>query len=98
MQLIGQPIKHGIFGKGLVTDWNDATITINFSAGEKKFIYPDAFSTFLHLKNDVLQRNAPPISLNRNAVSLAHLWWRKIFWAAIAGMESSARIPCIACS
>lgn len=44
MQLIGQPIKHVTFGKGVVTDWNGNVITVCFSAGEKKFIYPDAFS------------------------------------------------------
>lgn len=44
MQLIGQPIKHVTFGKGVVTDWNGKVITVCFSAGEKKFIYPDAFS------------------------------------------------------
>lgn len=43
MQLIGQPIKHVTFGKGVVT--------VCFSAGEKKFIYPDAFSNFRILKN-----------------------------------------------
>lgn len=50
MQLIGQPIKHVTFGKGVVTDWNGNVITVCFSAGEKKFIYPDAFSNFLILK------------------------------------------------
>ena len=44
MQLIGQSIKHVTFGKGVVTDWNGNVITVCFSAGEKKFIYPDAFS------------------------------------------------------
>lgn len=71
MQLIGQPIKHGTFGKGIVTDWNDATITINFSAGEKKFIYPDAFSKFLHLKNDALQREVQKLLDRREAVKKA---------------------------
>ena len=28
----------------MVTDWNGKVITVCFSAGEKKFIYPDAFS------------------------------------------------------
>lgn len=71
MQLIGQPIKHGTFGKGIVTDWNDATITINFSDGEKKFIYSDAFSKFLHLKNDALQREVQKLLDRREAVKKA---------------------------
>ena len=56
MQLIGQPIKHVTFGKGVVTDWNGKVITVCFSAGEKKFIYPDAFSNFLILKNADAQK------------------------------------------
>ena len=56
MQLIGQPIKHVTFGKGVVTDWNGNVITVCFSAGEKKFIYPDAFSHFLILKNADAQK------------------------------------------
>lgn len=56
MQLIGQPIKHVTFGKGVVTDWNGKVITVCFSAGEKKFIYPDTFSNFLILKNADAQK------------------------------------------
>lgn len=55
MQLIGQAVKHSAFGKGVVTGRDDGTITICFPAGEKKFLYPDAFSKFLTLKNDDLQ-------------------------------------------
>lgn len=67
MQLIGQPIKHGTFGKGVVTGWNDTTITICFSAGEKKFLYPDAFSRFLHLKDDAMQREIQTLLRKREA-------------------------------
>ena len=51
MQLLGQPITHTTFGKGIVTDWNDHSITVFFNSVEKRFIYPDAFSNFLILKN-----------------------------------------------
>ena len=67
MQLIGQPIKHGTFGKGIVTGWNDTTITICFSSGEKKFLYPDAFSKFLYLKNDAMQREIQALLHKREA-------------------------------
>ena len=49
-------IKHVTFGKGVVTDWNGNVIIVCFSAGEKKFIYPDAFSNFLILKNADAQK------------------------------------------
>ena len=56
MQLIGQPVKHITFGKGVVTDWSDRVITVCFNGGEKRFIYPDAFSDFLTLKNSDAQK------------------------------------------
>lgn len=37
MQLIGQTVKHSAFGKGIVTGLSSDRVTINFSAGEKRF-------------------------------------------------------------
>lgn len=71
MQLIGQPIKHGTFGNGIVTGWNETTITICFSVGEKKFIYPDAFSRFLHLKNAAMQKTVQELLNKREATKNA---------------------------
>lgn len=56
MQLIGQAVKHSAFGKGIVTGLSSDRVTIYFSAGEKRFIYPDAFSKFLTLKNRKMQK------------------------------------------
>ena len=55
MQLIGQAIRHEMFGKGVVTGLNENVLTICFSEGEKKFIYPDAFEQYLTLKNSEMQ-------------------------------------------
>ena len=55
MQLIGQAIRHETFGKGVVTGRSDNILTVCFSSGNKKFIYPDAFVSHLTLKNDALQ-------------------------------------------
>lgn len=71
MQLIGQSIKHGIFGKGIVTDRNDTKITSCFSAGEKKFLYPDAFSKFLHLENAAMQKAVQELLDKREAAKEA---------------------------
>lgn len=49
MNIIGQPIKHKIFGNGIVMDLTDKIVSVSFQGGEKKFIYPDAFKTFLIL-------------------------------------------------
>ncbi|MDY3014710.1 MAG: hypothetical protein SOR61_05915 [Evtepia sp.] len=67
MQLIGQPIKHNQFGKGIVTDWQDTIITVCFDIGEKKFIYPDAFAEFLVLKNDGIQKQIQALLDDREA-------------------------------
>jgi hypothetical protein len=67
MQLIGQPIKHNKFGRGIVTDWKDTIITVCFDMGEKKFIYPDAFANFLILKNEAIQKQILEILEAREA-------------------------------
>lgn len=56
MDLIGQPIKHRIFGPGVVTDLAGDSVTISFKDTEKKFIYPDAFQTFLVFNDRESQR------------------------------------------
>ena len=45
MQLIGQAIRHETFGKGVVTDCGEHTLTVCFSSGDKRFLYPDAQRT-----------------------------------------------------
>lgn len=40
-------VRHDSFGKGIVTSLDDNMITVCFNEGEKKFIYPDAFKSFL---------------------------------------------------
>lgn len=56
MQLIGQTIHHKAFGSGVVTERMDNILTICFSQGEKRFLYPDAFSDHLTLGDTALQR------------------------------------------
>lgn len=55
MQLIGQAVRHQMFGKGVVTAREEGTLTVCFAGGEKKFLYPDAFEKHLVLKNQALQ-------------------------------------------
>lgn len=51
MKLVGQAILHTKFGKGVVSEKTDHTITIIFQNEEKKFLFPDAFEHFLVLRN-----------------------------------------------
>lgn len=67
MQLIGQFVNHTLFGKGVVTAWTDTTITVRFSGGEKRFIFPDAFSGFLTLKNTAAKKYIQKLIDDRTA-------------------------------
>lgn len=51
MQLLGQSVNHTIFGGGRITDISGEIMTIHFAQGEKKFVYPEAFSAFLTLND-----------------------------------------------
>lgn len=55
-QLLGQPVSHISFGKGIITAVSDQIVTISFAQGEKKFLYPQAFTSFLTLKDPQKQR------------------------------------------
>lgn len=55
MQLIGQTVRHQVFGNGIVTDKREGTLTVSFPVGEKMFLYPDAFSKYLVLQNTQMQ-------------------------------------------
>lgn len=68
MQLIGQAIKHITFGKGIVTDWDNSTITVCFSVGEKRFLYPDAFLEYLTLKNEAMQSKVKNLLAERESI------------------------------
>ncbi|QSX04973.1 hypothetical protein JYG23_09760 [Sedimentibacter sp. zth1] len=56
MQLIGKAIRHKSFGNGIVTNMSTNIITICFPQGEKRFLFPDAFSDYLTLKDGTIQR------------------------------------------
>ena len=51
MNLINKQVSHTQFGKGSVTDLSDSRIEINFKSGTKRFVFPDAFGTFLSIKD-----------------------------------------------
>ncbi|BCJ94237.1 hypothetical protein acsn021_18060 [Anaerocolumna cellulosilytica] len=55
MQLVGKEISHIKFGEGIVKESRDNYITITFSQGEKKFLYPKAFNKYLTLKDKKVQ-------------------------------------------
>lgn len=57
MDINNQAVKHKTFGSGVVIELTTKIITVCFSEGEKKFVYPDAFREYLVLKNKNMQRH-----------------------------------------
>ena len=51
MVLENLQVKHKSFGDGVVTAINGKYFTVNFSAGNKIFVYPDIFEKFLTLSD-----------------------------------------------
>lgn len=49
MELVGKQVRHNTFGKGSIVNCEGFYIKINFSTGNKEFIFPDAFETYLQL-------------------------------------------------
>jgi hypothetical protein len=49
MDLVNEQVMHKVFGRGKVVKCNNSFIKIDFPVGKKKFVFPDAFETFLTL-------------------------------------------------
>lgn len=53
MNMQNQTVFHRKFGKGIIVDLNQNKLAVQFDAGKKMFVYPDAFRQFLVLmEND----------------------------------------------
>lgn len=51
-------VLHNFFGRGIVVEKREKTIRVRFDredAGEKSFVYPDAFSSYLRFEDPSLQ-------------------------------------------
>lgn len=57
MQLVGQAVRHISFGRGIVTECSGegGVVSVLFPTGEKRFLYPDAFSRYLTLRDTETQ-------------------------------------------
>jgi len=49
MDLVNKQVMHKSFGKGRVVKYNDSYVVISFPLGNKKFVFPDAFGTYVTL-------------------------------------------------
>lgn len=53
--MIGIKVKHIAFGLGTITAFDGKCILIEFAAGEKRFVYPDAFEKFIKAEDPDVQ-------------------------------------------
>lgn len=51
MKLINKLATHKQFGEGSIVEHNDSYVLIKFPLGNKKFVFPDAFGTYLTLND-----------------------------------------------
>ena len=49
MNLVNKQVTHEVFGKGSVVKYDDSYVSVKFPSGNKKFVFPDAFETYLTL-------------------------------------------------
>lgn len=54
MNLLNQIVVHRVFGEGVITGQNDNYFSVTFSQGEKKFIFPDSFDSYLKAKDSTV--------------------------------------------
>ena len=65
MDLINKQVKHKRFGNGNIVSCTDSVVEVHFSVGNKKFVYPDAFESYLVLLdkdtanavNEIIEKN-----------------------------------------
>lgn len=55
MILTNQAVRHKVFGRGRISDLDDAVLVVTFACGEKRFVFPDAFSQFLKFEDEEKQ-------------------------------------------
>lgn len=50
-ELVGLRVRHVVLGPGRVTGADGRFVTVRFADGERRFVYPDAFSAYLRFEN-----------------------------------------------
>ncbi|QUW22988.1 malate synthase [Sporosarcina sp. Marseille-Q4063] len=65
MNLINEEITHKVFGEGNIVNHEDSIITIEFNEDIKKFVYPDAFGTFITLNDRTTAKTMKKVFLKK---------------------------------
>ena len=65
MDLIDKGITHKVFGEGTIIDQDESFITIEFENDTKKFVYPDAFGSYIKLSDEKLESSLKEILMQK---------------------------------
>jgi len=69
MSLAGKKVQHTAFGPGTILRQDGDYITVQFAAGEKMFVFPDAFSQFLSIADHTLQQQLETAALEKHTAA-----------------------------
>ena len=59
MDLLHARVEHSRFGSGTITDFDGRRLSVAFDAGgERRFVWPDAFDSFLTADDERIQAEA----------------------------------------
>lgn len=61
MNLLNEQVTHKNFGQGNIIACDDEYIEVSFPSGNRKFVYPDVFGTFLFLKDSELGKRVEEV-------------------------------------
>ncbi len=62
MNLLGQPVRHEKFGKGVIIGLGGNKVRVRFANRQRLFQFPEAFSHYLTVKDDEIHREISKIS------------------------------------
>lgn len=65
MDLIDKGITHKVFGEGNIIAQDESFITIKFDKDTKKFVYPDAFGSYITLKDEGINNSFKKILIQK---------------------------------
>lgn len=51
MNLRGVSVYHNVFGEGIIKQCDENYLVVSFSQGDKKFVYPDVFESFISVND-----------------------------------------------
>ncbi len=49
MILLNEQVRHKSFGEGHIVEYSDSSVKVRFPSGDKRFVFPDAFGTYITL-------------------------------------------------